>query len=70
MIDNKKKVISRRTLLGGAGKLAYVVPTLTVFSMVSRNAHALSPPCSPNECTEASPNQNSRTESRMKKREK
>jgi hypothetical protein len=53
-----KKRISRRKLLGGAGKLAYVAPTLTLLSMVTGNAHALStPPCSPNEpgCAQAKP---------------
>ena len=75
MIDNKKKLISRRKLLGGAGKLAYVVPTLTVFSVVANKAEALSsPPCSPNEpgCPGPPPPppgaESSRTKSRTKPR--
>ena len=40
---------SRRKLLQGVAKLAYVAPTLTLLSMVTENAHAFSPPCSPHE---------------------
>ena len=74
MIDNKKKLISRRKLLGDMGKLAYVAPTLTLFSVVTNNAHAQigSPPCPPNNpnCTEGgSSKQKPRTESRKKKPE-
>ena len=51
MIENKKKTVSRRKLLGDMGKLAYVAPTLTLLSVVTNNAHAQvgSPPCPPNE---------------------
>lgn len=71
MIDNKKKVISRRKLLGGMGKMAYVAPTLTLFSVVA-NAQVGSPPCPPTDpCTpEAPAEQKARTESRLKKKSK
>jgi hypothetical protein len=74
MIENNKKTISRRKLLGDMGKLAYVAPTLTLLSMVTNNAHAQvgSPPCPPNEpnCTQGtSPKQKSGPEGRTKKRE-
>jgi hypothetical protein len=74
MIENNKKIISRRKLLGGMGKLAYVAPTLTLLSMVSNNAHAQigSPPCSPNEpdCAQgAPPKQKARNEGRSRKPE-
>lgn len=51
MTGNKKKTVSRRKLLGDMGKLAYVAPTLTLFSVVTNNAHAQIPsvPCPPNE---------------------
>jgi hypothetical protein len=72
MIENNKKTVSRRKLLGDMGKLAYVAPTLTLFSVVTNNAHAQigSPPCPPNEpnCNDGnSPKQKPRTESRKKK---
>jgi hypothetical protein len=71
MTGMKKKTLSRRKLLGDMGKLAYVAPTLTLFSVVTNNAQALSsPPCSPNEpeCVQgAPPKQKSRTGSRRKK---
>jgi len=46
-MDNSK--ISRRELLGGATKLAYVAPALTLLSMVASNTAVASllPPCSP-----------------------
>jgi hypothetical protein len=74
MTGMKKKILSRRKLLGDMGKLAYVAPTLTLFSMVTNNAHAQVsiPPCPPNEpdCAQgAPPKQEPRTESRTKKRE-
>ena len=49
MIENNKKTVSRRKLLGDMGKLAYVAPTLTLLSVVTNNAHAQigSPPCPP-----------------------
>ena len=77
MIENKKKTISRRKLLGDMGKLAYVAPTLTLFSVVTNKAHAVIPSvvCPPHEpnCNDsnsepASPKQKPRTESRTKKR--
>ena len=78
MIENNKKTISRRKLLGDMGKLAYVAPTLTLFSVVTNNAHAQVIPsviCSPNEptCNDSNPEgasskQKPRTESRTKKR--
>jgi hypothetical protein len=43
----EKKTISRRKMLGGVGKLAYVAPTLTLLSLSTKNAHALSPPPPP-----------------------
>ena len=72
MIENNKKTVSRRKLLGDMGKLAYVAPTLTLFSVVTNNAHAQigSPPCPPSNptCTEGgSSKQEPRTESRKKK---
>ena len=73
MIDNKKKLISRRKLIGGMGKLAYVAPTLTLFSVVA-NAQVGSPPCPPTDpgcpIPGAPANQKSRTESRLKKKPK
>ncbi len=46
----EKTKFSRRILLRGAGKLAYVAPVLTLISVVTPSAHAISlPPCSPNE---------------------
>ena len=47
MDEKEKKAISRRQLIGGMGKLAYVVPTLTVLTMVSNNAAGFSPPDPP-----------------------
>jgi len=76
MIENNKKTVSRRKLLGDMGKLAYVAPTLTLFSVVTNNAHAQigSPPCPPSDpgCndsnSEGAPSkQKPRTESRKKK---
>jgi hypothetical protein len=51
MMEDDKGAISRRKLLGGAGKLVYMAPTVTLLSMVSSNAHAVSvlPPCPPND---------------------
>ena len=71
MTDYKKKLISRRKLIGGMGKLAYVAPTLTLFS-VDSNAQVGSPPCPPNDpCPEGTPGkQKSRTENRLKKKPK
>ena len=45
----EKNTLSRRKLLGDMGKLAYVAPTLTVLSLVGKNAHAQigTPPCPP-----------------------
>jgi hypothetical protein len=48
MSENGKKTVSRRKLLGGMGKLAYVAPTLTFLSVVTNGAQAASPPCPPN----------------------
>ena len=78
MIEKNKKTVSRRKLLGDMGKLAYVAPTLTLFSVVTNNAQAQVPsvpPCPPNEpnCNDsnsepASSKQKPRTKSRTKKR--
>jgi len=47
---NRHSGISRRALLGGAGKLAYAAPVLTVFTLASGHVNAISlPPCGPNE---------------------
>ena len=48
MIRGEKK-LSRRKLLGGMGKLAYVAPVLTMFSLGAGKTHAFSVPCPPND---------------------
>ena len=76
--SSEKASISRRKLLGGIGKLAYIAPTLTLLSLFANNTHANGPPCGPNEsppdCTPTfvptSSKQKSFTKGRRKHREK
>ncbi len=47
-----KRKLTRRELLGGAGKLTYAAPVLTLLAMVPGNAnanHFPSIPCPPND---------------------
>lgn len=65
---------SRRKLLGGMGKLAYAAPTLTVLTLLTRRADAVSlPPCAPHEsppgCTPVGP-ASTKQKSRVKRRGK
>jgi len=49
-LEKDKTALSRRKLLGDMGKLAYVAPTLTVFSLLGSSVRGdtiSSPPCPP-----------------------
>ncbi len=71
MTEDQKQPISRRELLGGMGKLAYVAPTLTMLALFTNNANA-DGSCEIIECPDGagtpSPKQKSRTRNRTKPR--
>ena len=75
MTGEEKKTLTRRQLLGGMGKLAYVAPALTVLSLGTDNTHAFSAPCPPNDGCDATggvtaTKQKPRIKSRRKQRKK
>ena len=75
MTREEKKTLTRRQLLGGMGKLAYVAPALAVLSLGTGNTHAFSVPCPPTDGCDASTGavvtkQKSRVKSSRKQPEK
>jgi hypothetical protein len=71
MIKEEKKTFSRRKLIGGMGKLSYIVPTLTILTLGTSNTHAVSVPCPPNDpCDSTAGAKSSKQESRVKSRKK